>query len=229
MLENSLFYPASGFDGDPVKQLGRRIHSFIYADYGSTEQELDTALREEGFTGYRLIAQRSVRRDELQVHSNWSPRVAPTPNEIAALEDKLRFARPEAAFCRWLVFERQERMPATQGAARFSLLYLLADGAAAYQALYSAREIAPEVLAIIQPGHGFGPNYTNFFAPGGLLHRSVRDGGGPLPEFFLTGHNLRGATADRPSWPEYPRLVGEHVTGAHRIFLWDQQHVSIDA
>ena len=36
LLRNSLFYPSSAFDGDPVKHLAGYIHSFIYVDYGHT-------------------------------------------------------------------------------------------------------------------------------------------------------------------------------------------------
>lgn len=56
ILENSLFYPASGRDGDPIKYLGGYIHSFIYADNGVTEKKLINSLENENrnFLGYHV-------------------------------------------------------------------------------------------------------------------------------------------------------------------------------
>lgn len=39
VLKDSLYYPASNFDGRPVAHLIGNIYSFIYADYGVTKDE----------------------------------------------------------------------------------------------------------------------------------------------------------------------------------------------
>jgi hypothetical protein len=56
ILENSLFYPASGRDGDPIKYLSGYIHSFIYADNGVTEKQLINSLENQNrnFLGYHV-------------------------------------------------------------------------------------------------------------------------------------------------------------------------------
>jgi hypothetical protein len=39
VLQDSLYYPSSGFDGDPVRHLAGNILSFIYVDYGYSHDE----------------------------------------------------------------------------------------------------------------------------------------------------------------------------------------------
>src|SRR5689334_8112732 len=45
MLTDSLYYPASGLDGIPVKYLGGFVHSFVYADPPMQPHSLDGNLR----------------------------------------------------------------------------------------------------------------------------------------------------------------------------------------
>ncbi len=90
---------------------------------------------------------------------------------------------------------------------RFSLLYLCADGAAAYQALYIANAIAPKAIAVIQPGHSFGGNWTNFEDPQQILARTVAANPAGKPEFLLYGGYGSRDYYRQPCWPEY----SEHV------------------
>jgi hypothetical protein len=71
-------------------------------------------------------------------------------------------ANPKTAFARWSVFERNENLDDNHGPSSLSLLFLRAEGAAAYQALYIEQNIVPKILAIIRPGTGFGGNFTMF-------------------------------------------------------------------
>lgn len=43
ILQHSLYYPAAGFDGRPVRYLGGKIHSFVYVDYGNSQAQLQRA------------------------------------------------------------------------------------------------------------------------------------------------------------------------------------------
>ena len=69
ILCNSLYYPACGLNGTPVKFLGGNIHSFIYADYGTTRQaflrNLQGTCIDCGFRGYRLIRQMDIHTGDL--------------------------------------------------------------------------------------------------------------------------------------------------------------------
>jgi hypothetical protein len=54
ILEQSLYYPCSGRDGDPVKLLGGLIYSFVYADSGVSLNQVANSLKnpERNFKGY---------------------------------------------------------------------------------------------------------------------------------------------------------------------------------
>ena len=277
MLEDSLYYPASGFDVDPVKYLAGNILSFIYVDYGKSYDEFENEMDLRGFRGYDRVATRLVDEQELtpsgwrpiqptQYHgerpgNNWfdhddltieglkifhidrealqkerdtaermeilskdklprlqekmeqeSERLAFLKREIlneklreeeksdfqqdmkwieARIEDvrlqiedtrlQIEDARQdynesecenlEAAthklhlmgdwwnekkpYCSWSIFQLREDVPAIHGPPRFSLLYLCADGVAAFQALYYANSASPKAVAVIQPGTAF--------------------------------------------------------------------------
>jgi len=205
ILKNSLYYPSSEFDGDPVKFLAGNIHSFVYADYGHSEEELLQALANPGFLGYEPIATRSVTAHEL----NWSELpsyVIGTSNEDG-LELYKKFVWIKRPFCSWTILQRCENRPPSHGPSRFSLLYLCADGAAAYQALYVANAVAPKAIAVIQPGHSFGGNWTNFEDPGQILARTVAANPAGKPELLLYGGNGSRERFRQPCWPEY----NEHV------------------
>ena len=43
ILRDSLYYPASGFDGDPVRYLAGNVLSFVYVDYGHSRKSWTTS------------------------------------------------------------------------------------------------------------------------------------------------------------------------------------------
>jgi hypothetical protein len=223
LLSGSLYYPASGFDGDPIALLSGAVFSFIYVDYSCTKDALEAAIQSEGFRGYHELARRGVAQSELEISSSFS--VYPTSQEAKALARHADFRRTHEAFCSWHVFERSADFGPDHGPARFSMLFLLADGAAAYQALYSSRRVAPAILAVIQPGHAFGGNYSNFFEPGALLHRSVCQDGRPRPAHLLAGW-YKGPVGMKPEpvWREYSQFVAGIRTHRHELFLWEVSH-----
>lgn len=45
LLRNSLYYPASACDGDPIRLLGGFIHSFIHVDYAIKKAEVMSKMR----------------------------------------------------------------------------------------------------------------------------------------------------------------------------------------
>ena len=73
LLEDSLYYPSSGFDRDPVKYLSGNILSFIYVDYGRSHDEFENEIIKRGFHGYECVATRSVTEQEL-TPIGWKPR-----------------------------------------------------------------------------------------------------------------------------------------------------------
>ncbi|MBC8386388.1 MAG: hypothetical protein H8E09_00940 [Gammaproteobacteria bacterium] len=216
VLQDSLFYPSSGFDGDPVRYLAGNILSFIYVDYGYSHEEFMNALDNPGFLGYDLIANRSVAEKELTPRG-WRP-TPPTGSDGAPPRYRDWIKTP---FCSWLLFQRSEDVSASHGPYRFSLLYLCADGAAAFQALYVANSMAPKVVAVIQPGHGFGGNWTNFEDPDQVFARSVLENPVGIPEFLLFGGIGRRNDYRESCWSNYrEHLCFLDKAGGGTIGLW---------
>ena len=214
MLQGSVYYPAAGFDGRPVAELGNQIQSFVYADYGTRRADLFDQLNsdEGGFRGYEIFAWRDVRKDEL-FPIDWQPEVVPGPKRRPSKRpfDKLSFGV-------WIVLQRSQGSGTAHGPDRLSLLYLCADGSAAYQALYNANESVPSVLAIIQPGTGFGGNYTDFTDPKAILARSVWANRKGLPSLLLNGGIGGRQHYAGPIWPTY--AVDRGWLGGHPLHVW---------
>lgn len=197
-LQNSLYYPASGFDGDPIRYLAGNILSFIYVDYGHAEDEFMDALGSPGFRGYDLVATRPVIEQEL-APNGWNPIL---PARIDG--DPFRYRdRTKNPFYSWSVFQRRDDVPVNHGPSRFSLLYLCADGVAAFQALYIANAAVPKAVAVIQPGHAFGGNWTDYTDPKQIFARSVLENPSGRPTFLLYGGIGKRDYYRQSCWPDY--------------------------
>lgn len=218
LLGGSLYYPSCGFDGDPVRFLGGNVLSFVYVDYGKTREELDGALRGGGFSGYEIIASRTVAQSDL-TPSGWAPpRLRPIDGDPARYRER---AKPP--FCAWNIFQRRERYASSHGPRRFSLLYLCADGVAAFQALYVANGVLPAAVAIIQPGHGFGGNWTNFADPRQIFARIVLENTTGVPPVLMYGGIGAPDFYMKPCWPNYShRVCILTKAGGGTIGVWQQ-------
>jgi hypothetical protein len=214
VLEHSLYYPASGFDGRPVQFLAGLVHSFIYVDYGVGQDRLHEALEENGFSGYRILGRKRLSQADL-VPQGWTPTVPSRFRENVLRGQGTVRSFAQAPFAEWLIFGREAGFGQEHGPDRFSLVYLGADGVATYQALYHTNRVAPLAVAIIQPGTGFGGNYTDFKKPEGFFAWTVlRAGSGPVPEYLVCGG--MGLDYERSFWPDdYPHHVEwfQHVNG----------------
>lgn len=219
ILQSSLYYPASGFDGDPVKYLTGDIHSFVYVDYGDEEEAFERALQTEGFKGYRLLGKRAVPEKTL-LPRNWDPDVLPP-------EYRLPDEFPEAygtPFCTWIVLERLPGFDDEHGPARFSLLYWSHEGVSAFLKLYFFRGITPRAVAIIQPGYGFGGNWTAFADPNEILARVVLNNPAGQPKILLFGGHGRRNYYREPCWPDYRRCLGFlPKAGGGSIGIWERE------
>ncbi|WP_164104439.1 hypothetical protein [Candidatus Laterigemmans baculatus] len=210
VLAGSVYYPASGFDGDPVKFLGGNFHSFVYVDYGIGREQLLENL--EAFRGYRVASYREVTEREL-TPNGWNP----IPPQAGEGSSRMPDGRIKPPFGVWSIHKRTEEYGPEHGPERFSLIYIGGDGVATFQALYHGNRVAPAVLAIIQPGTGFGGNWTDFEDPDAVLARSVLGNESGVPEYLLYGGGGDGAFYRKPCWPSYSELVGV-IHG--RLRLW---------
>lgn len=228
LLHDSLYYPSSGFDGAPVHYLAGNILSFIYVDYGHSHAEFISALNNSGFIGYDLVAIRSVTEPEL-TPNGWQP-VPPTRSDgrDPSSEDYRRFIKKP--FCSWAVFQRREDVQVSHGPSRFSLLYLCADGVAAFQALYVANSAFPKAVAVIQPGHGFGGNWTDYTNPELIFARSVLGNPSGQPEILLYGGYGECDYYREPCWPDYQThlcFVDKDRADGGSIGIWSRNAHSV--
>jgi hypothetical protein len=116
------------------------------------------------------------------------------------------FGNEKKPYCSWSIFQLREDVPAIHGPPRFSLLYLCADGVAAFQALYYANSASPKAVAVIQPGTAFGGNWTDFEDPYEIFARTVLGNPKGNPQILLNkgaGYSFR----EHCCWPSYTELI----------------------
>lgn len=201
LLQDSLFYPASDIDGELIKycnlhfsQLG--ICSFVYVDYNTGEDRLLDHLNE--FCGYHLFAHRRLTPSDIGADIQMT-----IPDYIDS-EEYYRYHKDWNPFAHWAVLERNKEYGEQHGPKRFSLLFLGAEGVSAYCGLYLRNDIVPKGIALIQPGHCFGMNWTNFFDWDAPLARTAKRGKS-LPEYFFYGGLCLNGYDDCP-WPGYNQI-----------------------
>ncbi|MDZ7584247.1 MAG: hypothetical protein U0938_05380 [Thiobacillus sp.] len=165
-----VYYPGSGNDGHPVKLFGstHSAHCFVYADYGMAQNDLESKLEDpsHSFRGYHTLARLQLGERDL-VPAGWSPHV----QAGEAPRDRQGFAAVASAPFGFLeVLERDDEFDDNHGARRLAILFLGADGIAAYDALFCQELHHSPPFAVLLEDHGFGGNYDRF-GRGGLLER----------------------------------------------------------
>lgn len=218
LLTDSLYYPACGLDGTPVKYLGGNVHSFVYADYHIRRREFLADLTGsgpgQGFSGYAPVLLREIRREQL-MPAGWVPPLQPTdPRERRRLFENERNVEP---FGHWSIWRRQPDKPENHGPELFSLLYLGGEMSATYQGLYIYRGIVPKVLAIIQPG-SMGGEWESVARDGSFFRKVVKAHPRGLPPYLLTGSFIPGQH-DRSCWSDYPGPPLQRMPGRNAE-LW---------
>lgn len=156
LLENSMYYPSIGFDGGVVKNFSKEIQSFIYCDYGLSEEQLISQM--DTFRGYKIFANRKLEQSEL-TPNGFSMQLPPNFNLDRYNRFHEKFAKP---FAHWTVYERLAEFDDSHGPEKFSLIFIGGEGVATYQALYWSNQKFAKALPIIQPRIGFGLNWTDF-------------------------------------------------------------------
>lgn len=224
MLKESLYYPACGTDGRPIQYLGGYCNSFVYADYGYPSGKITELLTADGaFFGYRLRSSRILDSGELAISQAWEM----IDLDVRIDGDPRRYRdRQVKPYAFWTIFERLPDFPDDHGPDVFSLLYLAEDGVPAFQALYHSNGVAPSVVAIIQPGEGFGWNWTHFHDAKQVFCRLVM--ASPLggPRYLLLGgswYNKR--FQESVAWPGYNSLVKLWKVSEGYLGLWEQRDI----
>lgn len=182
-----VYYPGSGTDGHPVEVFGstHSAHCFVYADYGVTQATLEQELEDHGFHGYHRLSRLQLHEADL-VPQGWTAHV--DLNEVP--HDRNMFAAvADAPFGFLEVLEREQELSDAHGPPRLAILFLGADGAATYDALFCQGDGVPAPFALVLQDHGFGGNYDRFGA-NGLLER-IAERCEVVPQWLLVADNTR--------------------------------------
>lgn len=189
-----VYYPGSGTDGQPVQYFGAQhsAHCFVLVDYGITRDHVLHELGEAGhpFAGYARIGQINVGTTDL-TRAGWVPYIRPegAPSGPPAADGPYVFIE---------ILERTVGLDDTHGPERLAILFLCADGVAAYDALFcQTKSRAP--FAVVLQDHGWGDNWT-CFGSGGVLDQLAQKTG-RLPEYLLVARNTE-------AWPRYSAVEG---------------------
>lgn len=207
LLDNSCYYPSSGFDGSVVKHLGNQIQSYFYCDYATGEPALQDHLNR--FRGYQLVGQRSLMQQELIPHG-WQMELPPNID----MQEYSRYRNVmKTPFATWAVFERLPSFDELHGPNRFSLVYIGGEGVATYQALYWANKKTAKAIAIIRPGTGFGFNWTDFRKPNSPFAWVVLNNQFGKPDMILSN-------TENLEWPNFK--CASTIQDYYRYFVWER-------
>ena len=222
VLRDSLYYPAAGLDGIPVRYFMGNIFSFVYVDYGIFMGKNKIITRKYVFKGYKNIHKQNISdiADEVDNYYNSS--------EYFEKSKIRRGSRNPKPYCYWLIFERLAKFPEAHNPKKFSLLYLCGEAISAYYALYINNKISPKILCIIQDGYRFGGGFTDFTDSNSYMAKAVCKSKNKLPKYLINGGRYTREYKD-PSdptpkdptpytesiWPEYTQKI---LQKKHRNF-----------
>lgn len=103
--------------------------------------------------------------------------------------------------------QKRKNFDEEDGPSYFSFLFIGGDGVATFQVLYHGNKCSPDVVTIIQPGTGFGGNWTNFQDPEMIFAQSVLQNSYGRPSYLLYGGWGTKKNYERVCWPQYSELV----------------------
>jgi len=186
-----LYYPGSGFDGEPVETFNRAhaCHCFIYVDGLYTKAGIfdEIANRYHGFKGYHILGKVGY-----TLKGIWPEGYVPTiPDGYELKGESEPIMADVAPFCLMVVMERDFGLDDSYGSERFAVVFLKADGIMSYQMLFGAsgwggiqnggRGKGP--WALVLQDHCFGGNYDVFGADG--LMEAIADESHAYPSLAL--------------------------------------------
>ena len=201
-----VFYPGSGGDGSTVQFFneGRAAHCFLYVDYGMTRDAVLEELEARGFRGYSTIACIDLAESDFRT-GQWKPHVLPS---------EVHYSFPTVTPYAFIAILEKQLTATVDGAARLAIMFLAADGHAAYDALFCQEQSGPPPLCVVLQDHGFGGNHSPFGSEG--LMEKVAERTGRFPSLLLVGDN----TAPWRGYNRRPDVNPIQVTSLRRRLLY---------
>ncbi len=213
-LIDSIFYPACGTDGEVIR-IGRNwAHSFVYVDNGriQTKSPQDLKQKINSWSTRRhmkILLQVDLERDQL------TGPISTDLNWIGKEEQVFKDKREEGApyFAVMTVFEDSLGL--------FSFLYICHDGCLAFNDLYLSRGIFPKGLALIQPGFGFGGNWTDFHDESRMFANLVLNNPAGLPYIYIYGGwDSLGSMYRSQGWKAFDQPIYYNRAQGAGISIW---------
>jgi hypothetical protein len=198
ILQDSVYYPASGLDATPIEVFGNKYYSYINVDYSQSYEDVRKSM-EFDFekVGYKLVDIKDVTLEELTPNGRTYSPIELNEHELKRLKDyqfinDLYYSFASSGYAIWAIYELDDDFTGvTNGKAkRFSLLHICGEGWSTFKALYVQNKINPRAIAIINPGEGYGDNWTKFTDYKFRFYQSIRKNvdynGAEMPDYMLT-------------------------------------------
>lgn len=195
MASRIVYYPGSGYDGDPVAAFNasRAAHCFVYVDYLTAQTALRDELQHRGFRDYASILTVDLQEADFGIGA-WVPHVrAPVRYPFT----------PVQPYGFLEIFERKPERGADHGANRFAVLFMAADGYASYDAMFCQEQSHSPPFCVVLQDHGFGGGFSSF-GRGGILE-DIAIGTHRLPKLLLAAENTS-------PWVGYERCASRDGT-----------------
>lgn len=186
----TVYYPGSGSDGQPVALFGgsHAAHAFVYVDahepFASLVDDLHGRGRgryRQAFSGYAPFDRRELSEAAL-VPWGWSP--SPLGLRIGS-----RVLPDTPPYAHLVVLERDGGLDDAHGPKRLAVLFLGADGHAAFDALYAQPGSPRPPFALVVQDHAFSGN-PSAFGRGGVME-AIATAAGAWPHLLLVAENSR--------------------------------------
>lgn len=207
VLNNSLFYPACGYDGSPVRRFMGNVYSFFYVNYHPDCQSnrIIEKIERRGFKGYHIIEYQILKPED------FGPFLCFRKYNRAFEEyfDHYRAHKYEDFFCEWFIFERDPEFDETHNPKRFSFVYMWAEAVTAYKDVYLANNIKPKIITIFEPGwkHPDIPGgYWEFLDKDKVFAKVVYSRKDLLPNYVVTYGRFR----PNQVWDGYTEHIREN-------------------
>ncbi|MBA7580284.1 hypothetical protein ES708_22175 [subsurface metagenome] len=115
-------------------------------------------------------------------------------------------------FALWAVYELDTQNPSGK-INRFSILHIGGEACATFDAIYIGNKINPLAVVILNPGEGYGDNWTIFRDPAyqfyKLIEYNVQNNNQNFPRYLFTNIYL----ANNCFWPNYNLLNRDNILG----------------